>query len=90
MHNSKQDIVGQEEAPRISRRSILASAGLAAVAIPAASLIRSLPASAALRTGTIKRLDGLAATAPVPPPAKGPRFRNRAISSKKSRIECSG
>jgi glyoxylase-like metal-dependent hydrolase (beta-lactamase superfamily II) len=72
MHNSKQDIIGQEEAPRISRRSILASAGLAAVAIPAASLLRSLPASAALRTGTIKRLDGLAATAPVPPPAKGP------------------
>ncbi len=72
MHNSRQDIIGQEEAPQISRRSILVSAGIAAVTVPAASFLRPLPASAALRVNSVKGLDGLAATAPVPPPAKGP------------------
>ena len=90
MHNSKQDIIRQAEGPRISRRSVLVSAGIAAVTLPAASFLGSAPASAALDIDTIKGRAGLAATAPVPPPAKGPPFRSRAISSKKSRTECSG
>ena len=90
MHNSRQDIIGQEEAPQISRRSILVSAGIAAVTVPAASFLRPLPASAALRVNSVKGLDGLAATARCHHQQKAPRFRSRAISSKKSRIECSG
>src|SRR5580693_5799120 len=69
----KHDLVHQVQAPRISRRSILASAGLAAVAIPAASLLGPHAASATLvDSDTIKGLAGLKATAPVPTPAKGP------------------
>ena len=51
----------------VSRRNLLISAGLAAAAAPASSLLRSLPASAAVR-----RAAGMTATAPVPAPAKGP------------------
>ena len=72
MHNSKEGIVRRAEAPRISRRSILVSAGIAAVTIPAVSFLGSAPASAALDVATIKRRAGLPATARVPPPAKGP------------------
>ena len=72
MHNSKQDIIRQAEGPRISRRSVLVSAGIAAVTLPAASFLGSAPASAALDIDTIKGRAGLATTAPVPPPAKGP------------------
>ena len=90
MHNSKEGIVRRAEAPRISRRSILVSAGIAAVTIPAVSFLGSAPASAALDVATIKRRAGLPATARVPPPAKGPPSRSPDISLKKSRSGCSG
>jgi len=69
----KHDLIQQVEGPRISRRSILASVGLAAVAIPTASLLGPHAASATpVDSDTIKGLAGLGATAPVPAPAKGP------------------
>ncbi len=63
---------GKRERQGFSRRSVLASAGIAAVALPAASFLGSAPVAAALDIGAIKRRAGLAATAPVPRPAKGP------------------
>jgi hypothetical protein len=79
MHNSKRDMLRQAETPRISRRSILVSAGIAAVTLPAASILGSPPAFTARDTDTIKGLAGPAATAPVPPPAKGPAIPNPMI-----------
>ena len=48
----------------LTRRTLIASAGLTAAAVPAATLLGQRPAAAATT--------GAATTAPVPPPAKGP------------------
>jgi glyoxylase-like metal-dependent hydrolase (beta-lactamase superfamily II) len=52
--------------PPLTRRTLLASAGLTAAAVPAAALLGQQGAAAATSQA------GPPATAPVPPPAKGP------------------
>ena len=51
----------------LTRRTLMASAGLAAAAVPAAALLGQPATAAAMVTGCPP-----ATTAPVPPPAKGP------------------
>jgi glyoxylase-like metal-dependent hydrolase (beta-lactamase superfamily II) len=60
-----QETGARAEQRPLTRRTLLAATGLAAAALPAASLLR--PAAAAAATGTASPT-----TAPVPPPAKGP------------------
>jgi len=52
----------------VTRRNLMASAGVAAATVPAASLLGRLPAAAAAAVPACPP----AKTAPVPPPAKGP------------------
>jgi glyoxylase-like metal-dependent hydrolase (beta-lactamase superfamily II) len=51
----------------LTRRTLMASAGLTAAAVPATALLRQPSAAAAVAAKST-----VAATAPVPPPAKGP------------------
>jgi len=54
----------------LSRRTLMTAAGLTAVAVPAATLLGQQSATAATAGGSVTGTTG--ATAPVPPPAKGP------------------